>query len=117
MKALRTVVLSTLILVMILTPYAAPALASVTGTTGDVAEIPVPSSVVRGALESDNLIYLFTEREDSILPTDLTVNISQPGDVTTTDDFTPSTLTASTAVDSYLLHFDPLGSDTTPHSV
>jgi hypothetical protein len=84
--------------------------ASIVSTTGDVAQVPAPPSVDNDVYESDTHISLFVERQSLRLSSAVTVDISQPGTVTDSPDFSRTDLAAGTWVDSYYLHFDPVGS-------
>lgn len=83
--------------------------AAVSSTAGSVAQIPPPASVVLSALEHDTAARLFLEREAFLLPTTLSVDVTQPGPVDEAVQLTPGLVYAGTNVNSYLLHADPIG--------
>lgn len=93
---------------------ASSAYADITATTGDITEIPAPVSTDLGALESETNIFVFKEQAAGFqLPSDIDVNISQPGTYLWSGlgggvpPLTPATLGANMRVDGvYLLHFD-----------
>ncbi|RMF86878.1 MAG: hypothetical protein D6739_02515, partial [Nitrospirae bacterium] len=93
-------------LALLLAAVPAPALT----VSGAVTLAPPPGDVTLGAYESDTAIYLFPERTGVTLASDLAADVTAPGSVGTSADLTPGTIAAATAVDSYLLHFDPVGS-------
>jgi hypothetical protein len=95
------------------TLVAASAQAGITATTGDVMEVAAPVSTDLGATESETNIFVFQEQAGGYqLPSDIAVNISQPGSYVwlgngTVPVYTPATLGANMQVDGvYLLHFD-----------
>lgn len=74
-----------------------------------------PVSLELGDLESDSELFLFTERQDYVLTTDLAIDLSQPGDYfpdtvpeeqVTWEALNPDVIPAGTRVDSYYFHFD-----------
>jgi len=81
-------------------------------TTGDVVVID-PTSVVPGAQESDDSIFAFIEQKGVALPSTVSVDIATPGTVTTSGDLVRGAIDGGTLVDSYYVHFDPLGTPTT----
>jgi hypothetical protein len=94
---------------------AAPAGASVVQWAGQLSIEQPPPVVSKATLQSNSVINFFTERSDytlpSQLPVDITPNGSFPveyhGNSTT---LSPSTIAAGTAVDSYFLYSNPVGS-------
>lgn len=69
---------------------------------------PPPKSIAAGDYESESEIRVFLERQNVSFPTATAVTLTQPGHYTsfaTSRDWLPSGL----KLDSYLLHFDPLG--------
>jgi hypothetical protein len=80
--------------------------AAVVNTSGDVEQIAAPTSVVLNALEHSLVARLFLEREAFTLPSDLALDVTQPGLVDSASDLTPGQLTTGTAVTSYLIHAD-----------
>lgn len=83
---------------------------SVTSTSGAMHFVhPPPQSVVEGQTEANDLLLLFLEREDQTLPRGMAVSITQPG-LYTTFNHHHACLPPGVTVDSYLVHFDPIGS-------
>jgi YD repeat-containing protein len=79
-------------------------------TTVDAFVIAPPASVVSGAIEGNRQIRVFTERTNFVLPVDIAVDVSQPtGRIDDPTDLTPSVIPAGTVVNSYFVHFDPIG--------
>jgi hypothetical protein len=73
--------------------------AAITGYTGDIELVDPPSSVQLGAFESSENLRVFTERENVTLATDVAVNVFRSG----------GKIPAGTRVNSYFVHFDPVG--------
>lgn len=74
-----------------------------------------PPSVALGALESDDDILIFAERQGHVLRRDLDVDISRPGDYRNRrrprdprdwDILSPGVIAAGTRVDSFYVHYD-----------
>lgn len=102
----RQVIAAALASVAAVLAAGAPAGATVTGTTGAAQMLPPPASVAPGALESDTAVRVITERSLT-LSASLTVMITDAsGNVTT------KTVSAGACLQSHLLHFDSVGSDT-----
>src|SRR6266849_4608462 len=79
-------------------------------STGSVSVIAPPPDVrVNLGLESDTKSFFFTEQRGFILPSAVNVNINGPGVYASNASLTGGTIAASTAVDSYYLHTDPVG--------
>jgi len=79
--------------------------AAVTSVTEDMVFLdPSPASVVAGAHESSDEIYVFEEKQNVFLFSDLLTDDSE-------------TIPAGTLVNSHLVHFDPVGSPSTMVSV
>ena len=72
---------------------------------------PAPASVATDVLESDTEIFLFVERQNSPLSSNLAAVLASPG-LSFSGTALPSTaiISAGTAVDSYLFHADKVGS-------
>ncbi len=90
--------------------------AAVVSSSSNVAVQSAPSSLAVSAVESNSQLFLFAESQDIILASDLSVDIVQPGSY---DEFGWNVLKsfageieAGTLVDSWLLHFDPMGNPT-----
>ncbi|MES2794292.1 MAG: FecR domain-containing protein, partial [Planctomycetota bacterium] len=82
----------------------------VSETTGTMRFVhPAPTSVAEGHTESNETLLLFLERERQMLTDTLPVTVTEPGLYTTFTDRI-AWLPAGVEVDSYLVHFDPVGS-------
>jgi hypothetical protein len=84
-------------------------------------QVSPPASVEQGQTESDTDILLFNEQTNFTLPSSVFVNISAPGSYvfpitspSIPSPLTPATIPAGTVVDSFFLHFDPVGSTFPP---
>lgn len=84
-----------------------------------------PESVELGALESDDHMVLFAERQGHELTTDLVVDLSQAGDWlqnrpyaggVSFEDLGPTTLSSGTRVDSYYVHYDNVSYEFEPYN-
>ncbi len=64
----------------------------------------------QGLIESaDNVtVYLFAERQQFTLTSNLTIDTVTPGTYTSTNEPSGATISSGTEVDSFLLHFDPV---------
>lgn len=99
--------LAILLVLLAAMAIAGTALAHVWTTTGAIAVIDPPSSVEKGALESDTNIHLFHESGDCLESGSLAVDITEPGTyVGNAATLTPGTVDAGTCITSYLLHMD-----------
>lgn len=99
-----------LLMVAVVMPVIIPhAHASIISTTGDVVKISPPPSVRIDEFENDDEIRAFDERQDIMLPTDITVDIDAPGIYDDLGDLPaiPPTIPAGTFVRSHYLHSDP----------
>ncbi len=89
---------------------AGPALALLTGSSGDVQVLnQAPTNVPPNALTSDTHAFVFTERECATLASNLPVDVVNPSgtyDETTTQ---AGIVPSGTQVDSYYVHFDKVG--------
>ncbi len=87
--------------------------AGIISTTGDVAIISPPSSVVVGQRENNTQIALFEERQSVLLTTDLLVDVRSPGlygpNMSLSNFPQDGSILAGTRVSSYYLHTDPIG--------
>ena len=79
-------------------------------TSGAVTPITAPPSVVFNDFESNTKIYMFTERTNYDLPTQITVDITDSGYYSNNYARTSSVISAGTTVDSHFVFFDPVGS-------
>lgn len=80
------------------------------GTTGAVVQISPPPSVVFNDCESCTEIRMFVERTNYVLPSPITVNISEPGHYASEYSSTSAVIPAGTGVDCHFVFFDPVGS-------
>jgi hypothetical protein len=81
--------------------------ASILSTSSGVIVLdPPPLSVEHGVLLSDTDIYVFQERIALILPSDLTVNTSQPGTYSSFSQLVSNVIPAGSTINSYLFHAD-----------
>jgi prepilin-type N-terminal cleavage/methylation domain-containing protein/prepilin-type processing-associated H-X9-DG protein len=76
----------------------------------------LPASLELNASESPN-VMLYQERSGYKLPTPVAVDMSRPGRVGSPGYLSPTTLPAGTVVDSYIVHYDPPGTDGTTQNV
>ena len=83
---------------------------SLSDISGDIEVIDAPDSTVFGNLESNSKVRMFQERSCYSLPSPVKVDITAPGRYEGNFTSTSSTISAGVEVDSYLLHFDPVGS-------
>jgi hypothetical protein len=66
-----------------------------------------------GPLQSDTDIFFFKERSDYVLPSNLTVDVTQPGTYVTNNlPSSTSEISSGTQIDSYLIHMDVLNTKT-----
>jgi len=93
------------------TALASFATGAVTGTTGAVRVIATPSNLRLGFTENNVRIRAFSEQLDRTLTSDLPVDISVPSSVPDAPsiNLSPGVIPAGTRVESWLLHFDPIG--------
>jgi hypothetical protein len=90
------------VIVLVLALGATGVFAAVTFVTGDMVFLsPPPASVVDGALESSDEVYVFNERQNVRLSSSLLTDDSE-------------TIPAGKFVNSHLVHFDPVGSSSSP---
>jgi hypothetical protein len=76
-----------------------------------VVEVP-PQNQGTGQWESDTQIPAFVEQQNLVLPSAVSVDITNPGTSPNSNDanLSPSTIPAGTTVNCYALHFDVVGS-------
>ncbi len=79
--------------------------AAIVSTSGSISYIAAPSSVYPGAYESSDSIAAFDEQQNVILSSDLSVDYLSSTSST-------GTLSTGTQINSYFVHFDPVGSST-----
>lgn len=92
--------------------FALPAAASIVSVSGQVVQIAPPTSVLFGALQSDDHMFAFDEQQNVTLAAALPVDISQPGQYGPDcgcDPLTPGSIPAGTTVSSLFVHADPVG--------
>jgi hypothetical protein len=87
--------------------------ASIISTTGAVQVIAAPGSVQNGGLESNTALEAFAEKQNFLLTTPLSVDITTPGTYTTVASLTPGTIASGRVVNSYFVNHDSVG--TTPN--
>jgi len=80
-----------------------------TMTAGQVLSVAAPQSVELQKLESDNCLYLFSERSQATLPSAVRVDVSQPGAYSQTASLSPLVIPRGTIVNSFYGHFDREG--------
>lgn len=70
-----------------------------------------PNNIKQGVVEANDSIVAFVERQGFELPADLSLDLSIPGTYPVGSDpgFTTTTIVTGTSVDSYYVHFDPIG--------
>lgn len=101
----------------ILLGFCCSASAGIVGTSGQMVAIPTPPDARFDVLESNTFIYVFPERQDVTLVSDLLVDISIPGTVPIGSvNLSPGLIPSGTRVSSYLIHFDPVGIPSQPVS-
>lgn len=85
--------------------------ASIVAHSSNVHVQAPPSDLRTGKLESDSVIVAFAEREGFALPSELPLNITAPGasPVGTDPNYSPGSVAAGELVNTYVLHFDPVG--------
>jgi len=104
MNKLCTGVIATSLFAVVASLPGTAAFAAIVGTSGDVALIAPPPDVRDDALESNDEIRVFTEKQNTLLGEDLSVDMTLPGST-----ITPGIVFAGTQVDSYFVHFDGVG--------
>ena len=78
-------------------------------TTGDVVIVD-PTSVLPGEQEDNDTIFVFPEQQGAVLSSVVPIDVATPGTVTTSSDLVRGAIDAGTQVNSYFVHFDPVGS-------
>jgi prepilin-type N-terminal cleavage/methylation domain-containing protein/prepilin-type processing-associated H-X9-DG protein len=69
-----------------------------------------PPTVVLGRTESAQVL-LFPEQQNLLLPAQVAVDLSKPGRMSNAGSLSPGSVPAGTPVDTYLLHYDPVGAN------
>lgn len=78
--------------------------------SGKISYVPeMPKDVSQRGIESDEVAHLFYEADGNILSDDMQVDISRPSTVPDLDEYSPATVGVGRRINSYLLHFDPVG--------
>lgn len=95
---------------------ACPSRASILDVSGAVTEATPPINLTDGNWQSSTEIRAFQEQQDYVLPQAVSVDITVPGTSpnSTSSNLSPGTIPAGTVVDSYFLHFDPVGKPKNP---
>jgi len=91
---------------------AVPAVADLISSTGDVSySTAIPGDLTLNAYESDDYIYVFDEKQNLTLTSDLAVDIALSGLYDEASDLVGAggIIGAGTAVNSYIVHVDPIG--------
>lgn len=104
----RQTIMATMVAISAVVLAASPAGATVTATTGAAQVAVAPASVSPGAFESDTAVRVITESSLTITASLAVAVMDSSGNVTT------KTMSAGTCLQSYLLHFDTVGSATAP---
>ena len=88
--------------------------ASIFSTTANLVEISAPASVVEGALEDDDHVVVFAERQDFLLTADLSVDADNAGASIDGNGIGANAgiISAGTRIDSFMLHYDREGRPT-----
>src|SRR5581483_7524607 len=96
--------------------------AAISSVAGQIVQIAPPPSVTfdggNGALESNDHMFTFDERQNVTLATDLPTDISQPGTYGPDcgcNPLTPGMIPAGTTVSSTFVHADPVGTPDKPN--
>ena len=96
--------------------------AAISSVSGQIVQIAPPPSVTfdggNGALESNDHMFTFDERQNVTLATDLPTDISQPGTYgpdCSCNPLTPGMIPAGTTVSSTFVHADPVGTPDKPN--
>lgn len=100
------------LVITFLTGISASVSAAIIDTSNNVSIISPPESLDIGYLSSDSNVFLFNEKKDYLLKSDVFINTAQSGEYTNPGTNTPSNeyISAGTSVDSYYLHYDPTSS-------
>jgi len=100
--------------------FDASAFAGIVGQSSNIEEVfsslAHPYDFRQDRNPSDTKIHLLIERQNSILPQGLTLDVSKPGKWLDSDDalYSYQEIKAGEAIDVYYLHFDPVGQPGTP---
>ncbi len=87
-----------------------PAFAAIVSVGGNAAVLPIPANVSSNHFESDTTIAVFNERQGVLLSSPMAFDANVGKFYSATADLTPGTIPAGTRVNSYLVHFDKVGS-------
>ncbi len=101
--------LAALLVVASLLGIAAPAMAVVAGTTGQLVKIAPPSSVLQNASCSPDKVFTFDEQQGVTLGAEVRTDWKDPGTYTAYGAGTGVKVPAGTEVDSHFLHSVQLG--------
>jgi len=88
--------------------------ASIISWSGNIEKTSEPNDLSLGAYESSEYIRVFDEKQNYVLKEDLYVDlfVTTGGIFDSEDDLTSGTIPAGTHINSHLVHFDPIGSNT-----
>jgi len=88
--------------------------ASIISWSGSIEKTSEPNDLSLGAYESSEYIRVFDEKQNYVLEEDLYVDlfVTTGGIFDSEDDLTSGTISAGTHINSHLVHFDPIGSNT-----
>ena len=81
---------------------------SIVTLSGQVQLVPLPSSVVLGALQNDNYVSLFQEQSDITLGANLPFDAGAPGVYSTKASLTPGVLAAGMVVSDFYFDSNPI---------
>jgi len=100
----------------LMTVAATPSKASLM-LTGQVVQIAAPASDIQnsGDPQSSDNAFVWNEQMSTTLATNILVNMTKPGTSDSGNSYEPSvgTIASGTVVDTYLIHTDPVGSNST----
>ena len=88
--------------------------ASIVSWDGSIEKTSEPNDLSLGAYESSEYIRVFDEKQNYVLEEDLNVDlfVTTGGTFDSQGDLTSGTIPAGTHINSHLVHFDPIGSNT-----
>jgi len=91
--------------------------ANISSTAPSMVEVTPPSSVLYHDTESNTQIIAFVEKQNHVLSMPITVDITASGTYSPINppgfgSVSPGVIPANTAVNSYFIHFDPVGTTT-----
>ncbi|MCU4137855.1 MAG: hypothetical protein MW689_001426 [Thermodesulfobacteria bacterium] len=103
------------LLLIFLCLWAVNLFAFIVSWDGSIEKTSEPSDLSLGAYESSEYIRVFDEKQNYVLEEDLYVDlfVTTGGIFDSEDDLTFGTIPAGTHINSHLVHFDPIGYNTT----